>query len=116
MSGAKSSTLAMILMLTISLAPPAAFAQTDTTSDAGRKVKTKVPPTYPELARHMNISGKVKLQVVISPDGRVTATNVIGGHPILVQACDDAVRKWRFQPAAEETTQIVEFDFTTSSR
>jgi len=59
----------------------------------------------------MKITGKVKLQVVISQDGRVTSTNAIGGHPILVQACDDAVRKWKFQSAAEETTEIVEFEF-----
>jgi TonB family protein len=116
MSGAKSSTLATILMVAVSLAGAAAFAQTDTTSEVGRKVKIKVAPTYPELARHMNIGGKVKLQVVISQDGRVTAATAIGGHPILVKACDEAVRKWKFQSAAEETTQIIEFEFSSSSR
>ena len=64
MSGAKSM-LAMILMVAISLAGGAAFAQTDSTSDVGRKVKTKFAPAYPELARRMKITGKVKLQVVI---------------------------------------------------
>jgi TonB family protein len=59
----------------------------------------------------MSVSGRVKLEVVITPDGHVKSTRVVGGHPILVQACQDAVKDWRFVPAAEETTQIVEFDF-----
>ena len=54
---------------------------------------------------------KVKIEVVISPDGRVKTTRVVGGHPLLVQACQDAVREWKFAPAPEETTQIVEFEF-----
>ena len=29
----------------------------------------------------------------------------------LVQVCQDAVKEWKFMPAAEESTQIVEFDF-----
>jgi len=49
--------------------------------------------------------------VVISPDGRVKTTRVVGGHPLLVQACQDAVKEWKFAPASEETTQIVEFEF-----
>jgi TonB family protein len=74
-------------------------------------VKTKISPTYPELARRMNISGKVKLQVVISPDGHVKSTNGIGGHPLLIQACQDAAMKWQFSPAPTETTQVIEFEF-----
>jgi hypothetical protein len=33
----------------------------------------------------------------------------------LVQACQDAVKEWKFLPAPEESTQVVEFDFTGSS-
>ena len=86
-------------------------AQTGTTDESRRKAKTKVAPVYPELARRMNVAGKVKIEVVISPDGHVKTTRVVGGHPLLVQACQDAVKEWRFAPAAEETTQIVEFEF-----
>ena len=85
--------------------------QTGTTDESKRKVKTRVSPIYPELARRMNVAGKVKIEVVISPDGRVKTTRVVGGHPLLVQACLDAVREWRFAPASEETTQTVEFEF-----
>jgi len=60
---------------------------------------------------HVNFLPKVKIEVVITPDGRVKSTRVIGGHPLLVQACQDAVKEWKFAAAPEETTQIVEFEF-----
>jgi len=89
-------------------------AQTGTTDESKRKVKTRVTPVYPDLARRMNVAGKVKIEVVIGADGRVKTTRVVGGHPLLVQACQDAVREWKFAPAPEETTQIVEFEFHTA--
>jgi len=92
-----------------------AFAQQETTADGARKIKTKTSPTYPELARRMNVTGKVKIEVIITPDGHVRSSRVIGGHPLLVQACQDAVKEWRFFPAAEETTQVIEFDFRGNS-
>ena len=88
-----------------------ALAQTATTDEGKRKVKSKTSPAYPELAKRMNVTGKVKIEVVITPDGHVKSTRVVGGHPLLVQACQDAVKEWKFMPATEETTQIVEFDF-----
>ena len=88
-----------------------AFAQQTTVEEGKRKVKTKVTPSIPELARRMNITGKVKVEVVIAPDGRVKSSRAVGGHPVLVQACLDAIKEWKFEPAPEETTQMVEFDF-----
>jgi TonB family protein len=91
-----------------------AFAQSGSTDEGKRKVKSRVTPVYPELARRMNITGKVKIEVIISVDGRVKSTRAIGGHPLLVQACQDAVKEWKFTPAPEESTQIVEFNFATT--
>jgi TonB family protein len=88
------------------------FAQSASTDEAKRKVKTKVAPSYPELAKRMSVTGKVKIEVIIAPDGHVKSTKAIGGHPLLVQACQDAVKEWKFLPAPEESTQIVEFEFT----
>ncbi len=88
-----------------------AFAQQSNTDEGKRKVKSRVSPTYPELARRMNVTGKVKIEVVIAPDGRIRSTHVVGGHPLLVQACLDALKEWRYVPAAEESTQVIEFDF-----
>ena len=90
------------------------FAQSGSTDETKRKVKTRTTPAYPELAKRMNVAGKVKIEVVITPDGRVKSTRVVGGHPLLVQACQDAVKEWKFVPASEETTQIVEFEFRAS--
>jgi TonB family protein len=91
------------------------FAQSASTDEGKRKVKTKVAPSYPELAKRMSVTGKVKIEVIIAPDGHVKSTKAIGGHPLLVQACQDAVKEWKFLPAPEESTQIVEFEFTGAS-
>ena len=76
-----------------------------------RKVKNKVPPSYPEIARKIGLTGTVKLQVVVAPNGSVKETKVIGGHPILVTAALDAVKKWRYETASAESTGTVEFKF-----
>jgi len=91
----------------------AVFSQS--AEEGKRKVRTRVSPTYPELAKRMNVVGKVKIEVIITPDGRVKSTRAMGGHPLLVQACLDAVKEWKFASATEETTQVVEFEFTGSN-
>jgi TonB family protein len=82
--------------------------------EGGRKVRTKVSPTYPELARKMNVSGTVKIEVSIAGNGTVKNTKVIGGHPLLVTAALDALKKWKFE-AGDETTQIIAFNFSSTS-
>jgi len=78
-----------------------------------RKVKTRVAPVYPALARrsNVNISGTVKVRVVVAPDGSVKELNVVGGHPLLVNAAMDALKKWKFEPASEESSGTVIFNF-----
>ena len=90
-------------------------AQSGTTDESKRKVKSKVAPARPELAKRMNVTGKVKIEVVIAPDGHVKSTRVVGGHPLLVLACQDAVKEWKFTPAPEETIQVVECEFHNSN-
>jgi TonB family protein len=76
-----------------------------------RKVKTRIPPMYPPLAKKMSIAGVVKVEVVVAPNGSVKSTKVVGGHPLLVDAAVDAVKKWKFEPASEESSGVVEFKF-----
>lgn len=76
-----------------------------------RRAKSKVQPEYPELARKMNITGTVKVQIVVSPNGAVKDAKVVGGHPVLATAALDAVKKWRFEPASTESTGVVDFKF-----
>jgi len=90
---------------------PVALAQEAAPEELSRKLKVRVPPVYPEIARRMNITGAVKVSVVVSPAGTVKSTKVIGGHPILVSAAVDAVKKWRFETASSESTGVVEIKF-----
>jgi len=76
-----------------------------------RKAIGKVAPVYPDLAKRMHIAGAVKLEVVIQPDGNVESTRVVGGSPVLVQSATDAVRKWKFVAAPDETVGLVEITF-----
>jgi len=64
-----------------------------------RKVLNKLTPVYPELARRARLSGTVKVEAVVSPEGKVKATHVLGGSPVLAQAACDAIGNWRWAPA-----------------
>src|ERR1700757_1013140 len=86
-------------------------AQQSVGEEGKRKAKSKVTPQVSDLARRMNISGKVKVELVIAPDGHVKNVRALGGHRLLVQSCLDAVREWTFESAPEETTQVIEFEF-----
>lgn len=77
----------------------------------GRKIKTKVEPEYPELARKNNISGSVRLELLVTTDGKVKNIKVLGGNPVLVQAAVAAVTKWKYEPASEESTIVAKVDF-----
>jgi len=79
--------------------------------ELSRKAKTKVAPIYPDVARRMNITGTVRLAVVVSPNGTVKSSKPVGGHPLLVSAAMDAIKRWRFEPAQMESSGVVEFKF-----
>lgn len=79
-----------------------------------RRAKTKVPAVYPPLARRMNLTGTVKVEVIVAPNGSVKNATVVGGHPVLANAALDAVKKWRFEPTAMESSGVVEFKFAPS--
>jgi protein TonB len=58
----------------------------------------RVQPSYPPLARQTRISGTVRLHAIIGKDGSVQQLTLESGHPLLVQAALDAVRRWRYKP------------------
>jgi len=101
----------LALVATGVLAGSFAIAQQANVEESKRKVKTRANPTYPELAKRLGIGGKVRIEVVIGTDGKVKNSRAVGGHPLLVQAATDCLREWRFEPAPEETTQVIEFEF-----
>jgi TonB family protein len=96
--------LGLLAAAFVGVAAPSALAE-------DRKAKNKVSPAYPELAKKMNVSGTVKVEIVIAPNGSVKSAKALGGHPLLIESALDAVKKWKFEPASEETTQVVAFDF-----
>lgn len=101
----------MTMLSGTAVVAPKATAQDASTDAARRKVRVRVTPEYPDLARQMNVTGKVKIEAKIAPDGHVADTRVVGGSPLLVNAALDALKKWRFEPAPKETTEVVEFTF-----
>ena len=103
--------IAIIALLAVMVAAQTATAQ----EEAARKVKSRVAPVYPELARKMNVSGIVKVQITIEPNGSVKTAKALGGHPLLIESAVDAVKKWKYESGKEETTTVVQFNFNPAS-
>ncbi len=80
-------------------------------SETTRKVTNRVVPGYPELARAMNVRGIVRLEVLVAPNGTVKSVKVIGGHPVLVQAAERAVQKWKWERVEHESNEAIELRF-----
>jgi TonB family protein len=79
--------------------------------ESNRALKVKVAPQYPEIARTARLRGSVRLQLLVTAEGRVKDVTVLGGNAVLAKAAEDAVRKWRFEPAKDESTEQVKLDF-----
>jgi TonB family protein len=79
--------------------------------DSNRKVVERVQPEYTEFAKRMNLHGTVKLKAWVGPDGMVTRTEYVSGHPMLADSALKAVKKWKYEPAGKETVQLVEIAF-----
>ncbi len=58
----------------------------------------KVQPVYPPLARQARIQGAVELRAIIGKTGAIENLVVVRGHPMLVPAAVEAVKKWRYRP------------------
>jgi TonB family protein len=77
-----------------------------------RPAKRLVQPIVPEFATKLNLSGTVKIEVTIAPDGTVKTTRIVGGHPVLAAAAESAAQKSSFQPGPKETVEVIEFKFS----
>jgi TonB family protein len=103
------SSLIVAVALCAGLFTPTSTAQAQ--GHAARKVINRIDPVYPELAKHLHVSGVVKLEVVIRANGNVKSTKVVGGNPVLIESATEAVRKWKFETAPEDTTEVVQLSF-----
>jgi len=91
---------------------PSATLQTSQPQSTTRKLKLSAPPEYPELARKMNIQGVARVLLTVTTDGRVVGIKELGGHPVLIAALVQAVKKWKYEPADRESEIEVRFEFT----
>lgn len=76
-----------------------------------RAIVSRVVPSYPDLARNLRLEGTVKVIASVAPNGTVKAVQGAGGHPLLLKAAQDAIYKWKFAPAPQETQELIELRF-----
>jgi protein TonB len=83
------------------------------------RLRRQPKPVYPPLARQARIQGVVRFTAIIGKDGTIQNLQLIGGHPLLVQSAQDAVKQWVYEPTllngepVEVVTQIdVNFTLT----
>ncbi len=65
---------------------------------SGGKLIQKVMPVYPQNAKSMGLSGKVRLLATIGKQGNVESVKVLSGSPMLTSAAEQAVRQWKYEP------------------
>lgn len=78
---------------------------------SSRKVKRTVAPAYPELAKKMQVSGAVKLELTVESTGKVKDVKVLGGHPLLAAAAQQTVKAWEYEPASGATVEMAVVNF-----
>lgn len=98
-------TAAVVLLLTLAL--PVNGAE-------NRAIKSRVAPTYSQIARRMRITGMVKLEATVDADGKVRDVKAVSGNHMLEPAAEDAVRRWRFESGPGDATVDVVVDFELS--
>ncbi|MDP6528986.1 MAG: energy transducer TonB [Gemmatimonadota bacterium] len=98
--------------------PPPPASQEFYVFDKMPKVKKRVIPEYPDLARRAGIEGEVLLKVTIDERGKVMHVTVVRSDAeIFNDAAIRAVKKWRFIPAEQsgnpvKATIVIPLSFT----
>jgi len=87
------------------------FVQALWAEELARKVIAKTAPSYPELAKRMHATGKVRVEAVVAPGGSVMSAKLVGGSPVFEKSAIDAVKQWKFESAAKETKVVVIVEF-----
>jgi len=74
-------------------------------------------PAYPALAKLARIQGLVRFNVIIGKDGHIGNMTLISGHPLLIEAAQEAVKQWVYRPTLlngdpVEVATVVDVQFT----
>jgi len=80
-------------------------------NEAGRKIKTRVAPEYPELAKRLRVYGVARVRFTVTLEGAVKEVHDLGGNPVLVEALIQAVKQWKYEASAKETVVEVKATF-----
>ena len=103
--------LALILASPVVSSPTASAQSENVEVEGSRKIVSRIMPTYPSIARSMNLTGSVKLEIVVAPNGSVKSIQVIGGSPVFSQAAESALHAWKWEKGEHETTEHLEVRF-----
>ena len=79
--------------------------------EAGRKIKSRIPPKYPELAIKTKLVGMARIEMTVMPDGSVSEVKELGGNPLLLGALVSAVKQWKYEPASRESVMEIKAFF-----
>jgi TonB family protein len=80
-------------------------------SPGERRVITRIEPEYPATLKRLYIGGAVRVQAVVTPDGRVESTQLLGGNPILGQAAIKAIKQWKYARGGGKEAVVVKLEF-----
>jgi hypothetical protein len=58
------------------------------------------------LAKQVDITGTVGLDVLVDIDGSVVCAKGFYGHPVILKDVEEAVRQWKFKPLKEHGTPV----------
>ncbi len=105
------SLAALFLVFIFSTALPRAANAQSADNSGHRKVVNRVTPSYPTIARNLNLSGTVRLEVTVTSSGTVKSVQVLGGNPLLGQSAEYAVRDWKWEKTDHESVEHVEVQF-----
>jgi TonB family protein len=79
--------------------------------DSARRVLREQLPEYPVMLKKMGIGGTVRVSALVGADGTVKGTKIDGGNPMLAEFASSAVKNWKYAPAAEQSSESIEFNF-----
>jgi TonB family protein len=84
-------------------------------SRSSRALLTRIEPEYPLILRGAGIGGTVRMEITVSPQGKVETVTVLGGNPILGESAMKAVRLWIYAASRSRTTLQISLSFNAAN-
>jgi TonB family protein len=107
----RTTAFLLLSLVAVVVMSPSVCRPQEQSQGRQRKVLSKLTVVYPELARLRHVEGTVRLEVTVAPNGTVKLTKVLGGSPLLAEAAESSIMRWKWEPELQESTEIVELHF-----